>query len=422
MDVAEPDFPRSDGDNPSIQTYSVSKQETTGITAGVLELAINEQTVSSPTEDASIAQTIPPSPARLPAEYSNVSSRDRGYPEDEAKLDRNALRKKRRLWVRNQVTGARTTEQVDYEAESRLPDKGPCWVCARRNLSQICPQLVSRQANPKIIIEDHLKAAVFAAEAANPSWNPNEQRVVFYTDMAAQNGAKHDVSVAGAGVTYRRIPEDDVSDWSDALYGILGTNRPDKAELYAIGMALQIALVELQTICEWLGNSEEQSEITAPTVIIITDSQASLYFIHDYVWQGTIPPMFSPEIFFRLMLPLARLQELKVPVYFHWVPSHTAIEGNCRADALAGRASKWTTESFPERMYQTSLNCEVIEIRGTTGQAYVPVYGKGLVKGASKRRKRSKRKVYSMLAKQIDGMQSKWVSDQFSQSYQPGST
>ncbi|KAF2995153.1 hypothetical protein E8E14_000077 [Neopestalotiopsis sp. 37M] len=287
----------------------------------------------------------------------------------------------------------------------------------KRGQFKVCPQVAMPDANPRVIIEDHLDAAFYAAEAVNPSWRSGQHRLVFYTDMAAISGSGNDPSIAGAGVTYKRILGDDTSDWIDSSYGIMGTNRPDKTELYAIGLALEVAATEAEKTCK---------DMPPIPTVVLTDSHAAIYYIHDYIWRGTIPSMFSRDTFDRLMLPILRLQELNVPLDFHWVPSHTDVEGNCRADALAGAASQWTLSRFPSMAYQTRFECQVVQIPDIKEQTYISVRGTRPPQRESRPNHQSaksvQRQAYADFASQIQGMQAQWISDQLAESYRPPET
>lgn len=229
-------------------------------------------------------------------------------------------------------------------------------------------------------------------------------------------------SLAGIGVTTRCVMDGEASAWLDASYGIIGSNRPDKVELYAIGLALEIAVGELQSISDRLYRLGSHSEVEATTVLIMTDSQASLYFIHDYTLNGKTPPMFARETFIKLMQPMTKLKELRALISFQWVPGHTNIEGNSRADCLAGKASKWTSERCGRRRYQTSLDCEVIEIRDLTDRRILRIpknIPTKCTKATLPDSKVLKGAFRANLAGQIEGMQAEWVADVISESYRP---
>lgn len=340
--------------------------------------------------------------------------------EDELRLSLYAARQRKREWVQDQLISARQSGQLQSDLEAHKPDEGFCWICARRGKFEFCPQVWSNDAKLRITIGDHVSAAFFAAEASNPAWKPENERLVFYTDMAAVSGTRHDPSIAGAGVTYRRILDKTGSDWFDALYGLIGTNRPDKSELYAIGLALKIAAAELRAILdESCGLGQQADAHRAPAVVLITDSQAALYYIHDFIWKGAIPSMFSKQTFLDLMHPLDRLRELGGPVDFHWVPSHTSVEGNCRADSLAGEASRWVLTKFQDRIYDTLLDCEVVRVRDTLPSALICHPNTVPDQTRRERSGPSKTNTYTMLAKQIEGLQAQWIADQKALEYRP---
>ncbi|KAH8195913.1 hypothetical protein TruAng_009926 [Truncatella angustata] len=334
-------------------------------------------------------------------------------PQDDDTRDTHAFRKRRREWIQQQLASVQKSGQLPSSLEYRQVDESCCWICARRGQFKFCPQVSSKDYNPRIIIEDHLSAAFFASEVANPRWQPGKQRLVFYTDMAAINGTGHDPDIAGAAVTYKSIlgnGGDGVSSWSDASYGIIGSNRPDKVELYAIGLALEIAVSQIQTTLH--------DPTVHPTVLIITDSQAALYFIHDFMWQGTIPFLFSQETFANLMKPISTLNENNIPIEFHWAPSHTDIEGNSRADKLAGAASNWTLSRIPRKHRRKLLTCHVIRIPSSTHSWSVPVSS---IIAMEPRRVFLERSPRSLAAEQIEAMQAEWISDQMADVYRSSS-
>lgn len=265
--------------------------------------------------------------------------------------------KQRSAWIQAELSKARESIVPVPQEERTDQTEELCHVCISRGAFKVCPQMLSRRTNPRIYIEDAVNAALFASEVAKSEWRPSDQRIVLYTDAAAINGTRNDPDVAGAAVSYRSILGGQVSPWTDASYSILGTNDSTKAELYAIGSALDLALGELQAMCGGQGAS-------LPTVTVLSDSKSSLYYVHDFVWQNSTPRIFRPADFDRsVRRPLSQLRDFGVQVEFHWVPGHAMVEGNCRADAAAGRASEYTVSQYPEASYRNSSISQVIRIQ-----------------------------------------------------------
>jgi ribonuclease HI len=272
-----------------------------------------------------------------------------------------AYLRQRNAWIQAELTRTQDESSAAILDEEQ-PDtvEALCHVCASRGGFTICPQVLSTKTNPQIHIEDTIEAALYANQVASPTWRPLERRMVMYTDAAAINDVKNGPCVAGAAVSYQLILAGSVSPWVGVSYSIIGTNDSTKVELYAIGSALDLAAREIQTM------GAEQKALL-PSVVVLSDSKSSLYYLHDYIWQNSTPRILSSTDFARyLSRPLSQLRDLGVWVEFHWVPGHAMIEGNCRADTAAGLASRYTISRYPEALYKKLPSCHVFRINEDT--------------------------------------------------------
>ncbi|KAI0170521.1 hypothetical protein BJ166DRAFT_197431 [Pestalotiopsis sp. NC0098] len=269
-------------------------------------------------------------------------------------------------------------------SEVDMDEKPPCGICNQISGPHNCPQVASSSANPKFIVKHYLDAAFFAAEVANPNWMPNKPRLVFYADGSGARGKKNS-RVAGAGITYKRVSNGNVSDWTDSSRGIICTTRADPSELYAVWLALKAAVNELEATHKSSREAEEQDDQATLRLLFITDSQSAMLDVHDYISSGTIAKGFSRDTFRELMQPLIRLKEFNVPFEFHWVPGHMGIEGNSRADALATVAARWTLSRLSSIAEPAHSEYQVVQIPKLDEQALVNLLGSQKYKRAAEK-------------------------------------
>ncbi|KAI1859636.1 uncharacterized protein JN550_011944 [Neoarthrinium moseri] len=345
-------------------------------------------------------------------EIDSVSLSKYGDFLDEADFVARATRDQRRAWVRANLALDTASRDPSHISSDRGSRDAFCWICARRGLFRTCPQMLSPEINPKITIADHVGAAVFGNDVADPGWNPENKRIVLYTDAATKNGNEDGPGIAGAAVTSRFLGQGPPS-WSNASYAIIGTHHSHKAELYAIGLALDIAACEIQRMVDdsrrrgFQDGNQERPEF--PSVIIMTDSQSSLYYIHDFTWQDTVPEIFSDDTFTNLMGPLKWILQLGVRVRFHWVPAHTNVDGNCRADAAAKAASVESMKFYSVLADQGSRDCHIVNIQG---------HPHGEPNGDDSPFSKPKPRIYAKVATQIRALEINFINKTYRDRYQ----
>ncbi|KAK6216007.1 hypothetical protein LQW54_003982 [Pestalotiopsis sp. IQ-011] len=318
-----------------------------------------------------------------------------------------------------------------FALQIKMDNGLPCGICNQLPGFRTCPQVVSSTANPRFIVQHPTDAAFFAAGITNPNWMQDKPRIVFYTDGAA---TKHDTRpslTAGAAITDKKISQGNASDWADSSCGIVGTTRSDPSELYAVGLALETAANELEATHKSSREAEEQGDQASLRLLFITDSQAAMQDVHNYIYRGKIPKKRSRDDFLPLMRPIIRLMDFNVTFEFHWVPGHKGIEGNVRADALAGLASKLTLSRLPSIADNVQSEFQVLQIPEPDEQAGINIVGsqpsgnaselfKVLVPQAAKCNSAPKKKqrkavgfekgsAYANMAVNIHELQAQWV-------------
>ncbi|KAF3024902.1 hypothetical protein E8E14_012680 [Neopestalotiopsis sp. 37M] len=138
-------------------------------------------------------------------------------------------------------------------------------------------------------------------------------------------------------------------------------------------MALDIAVKELEMTHRNISQPEGQNDMSSLRVLLMTDSQTALDYVHDYGWRGKIPKIISRDAFLQLMHPIVRMKELSIPFEFHWVPGHMDTEGNDRADNLAVVATRWTRSRLPSIAEETRSECHIVQITDPEQQAYTNI-------------------------------------------------
>jgi len=142
------------------------------------------------------------------------------------------------------------------------------------------------------------------------------QTLVGFTDGSANPNP----GPSGAGAyIYSTTPNDT---WDDEALVALGKGSNNLGELWAIGMALQMALRRI---------------LAAPdsyeTLMIFTDS----IFARSCILGEWMSPKYKALVE-AIQLPLSHLNTI-ITVGIEWVPAHVGIDANEHADFLAGQGS-----------------------------------------------------------------------------------
>lgn len=185
----------------------------------------------------------------------------------------------------------------------------------------------------RVEIDDRLTAKRIAIdEYVSPE---RLNRFVVWTD------ASHTSDANGIAIVWRKNPA--INIWSHLVFKLDPIFCNNTAEFFAISEAVKLAVQRLQ------------GGVRVSKLIIYTDSQSALLWIRDY--HTKIP---NQRCKFPRQFELAKLKEnvnklsnTGAEVIFRWVPGHSAVSGNVRADRLAARAARSSTGSshFPRLQY-----------------------------------------------------------------------
>ncbi|RYO83960.1 hypothetical protein DL766_001001 [Monosporascus sp. MC13-8B] len=200
---------------------------------------------------------------------------------------------------------------------------------------------------PITVIQTEFRARGCAIRAVEPV-EFLENRMVFYTD--ASFFIKRGLQGAGAAVTYRCFPEGpkDVT-WRDESYGIIAAPNVAQdvhtGDMFAISRALKIAADKTP------GYSQHPTWTTRPNrfgIYIFTGSQRSLRTIRSYLAGDCSPAdLLNNQASAEIPGLLEYLSICDALIEFHWVPGHSGIIRNDRADRLARDAARVAQQLAP---------------------------------------------------------------------------
>lgn len=177
-------------------------------------------------------------------------------------------------------------------------------------------------------------------------------RIVLYTDGSAKRGRSRGVPRTAA-VTYQLLyggsADARAAPWHDRAYGILGVRGAHEAEVVAVAEALGAVEQEVRAYVQ--GRAAHAAAAAAPPrllVLLFSDSDYCLGVLDKMLvamraqkpFTGRDSTVGQLEADLRRLGEYLRSTDLPVHLEFRCIKSHSEIEGNDRADALA-------TEAFP---------------------------------------------------------------------------
>lgn len=196
--------------------------------------------------------------------------------------------------------------------------------------------------SPTFEHRDEWAAVQRASRLMNPESLHKRPRLVFWTDGSAKDHSAQ-FSAFGSAITYKR-PYGNDQQWVDFAYKIFGAGRVLNTELFAIAMALRIASQEAQLYPDGSASLQEpgatEGEEVLPKVYILTDWAEGLTWIKRSIAGAPVKNEISAAIMQIIQQALDSLGHVGVLVRLCWVPGHVGLDGNTRADLLAGAARK----------------------------------------------------------------------------------
>ncbi|KAL2756724.1 hypothetical protein ACRALDRAFT_1080861 [Sodiomyces alcalophilus JCM 7366] len=205
-------------------------------------------------------------------------------------------------------------------------------------------------------------------EEPSPTRNPPAPLII-WTDASAPIPNPRDPLAPSAAATSYKCPTPGRGiprwKWKEHAFAILGgLHDPHTAELLAILEALRLAVREWDAR-KWDSDAgagygdedydEDYEETDGPftALRLFTDAQNVLLWLHHPATAPSRVGDIDVAVIIDSVLDVtAQLCSRCVRVEFHWVPGHTGVEGNERADRAAKKARKHLTSRRERERYQ----------------------------------------------------------------------
>lgn len=215
----------------------------------------------------------------------------------------------------------------------------------------------------QIIVEAREDATRTAATTTNSTATDGSRQLVFFVDGSRFTNVKDkrkrkapaSGKAAGAAVVYQT----DIKAWEERTFNFSDGHKSKSTEMAAIAEGLAIALSQVLLL------DGDQSK-SIGRVIIFTDCQAAMFRIERFRCTSLSERRLRSDPIVRKLVTRSQyLRGLGVEVEIRWVPAHSGVEGNIRADAAA-RSAAWRLPGIAEGVYLDE-GLRVIEL-GLEGQ------------------------------------------------------
>jgi ribonuclease HI len=241
---------------------------------------------------------------------------------------------------------AHERQQEEFRKQN-LPSCEGCDLCSATKAREIekairdshvpFSQRQEHKQSPHSKLRQYLKKNLFEAdivitpkqialtEVANEvDLGAEQDRSVYWTD-----GSRLKDSCCGIGVAYRSSTET----WAELSWSVRGSIKTHVLEIYAIAKALEIARERCRNV---------EAEQRPSSVCIYSDCSGALeYFLQiGQTLAGLRRLPCGEELVGPGILAAEELSALKIAVELRYVPGHTGILGNVKADRAARRGAK----------------------------------------------------------------------------------
>jgi ribonuclease HI len=201
---------------------------------------------------------------------------------------------------------------------------------ARRELALLRSTAELHFLGDVTIVQSRDDAIAAARNACRPSPECTEKELVFYVDGSSfyKRGKRNARKCAGAAVVFQA---DDGQDWQERVFPLPSKSDASTAEMAAISEGLAVALS--QTLIQPAGIRK---------VVIFSDSQEALGRVNKLRQHTFSEEWLRGELNSVLRKLITRSQyfgKLGISVELRWVPAHSGVEGNTRADTAARSAA-----------------------------------------------------------------------------------
>lgn len=181
-----------------------------------------------------------------------------------------------------------------------------------------------------VVIQSRDDAILAARESSRPSSTCAEKELVFYVDgsLFFKGGKRNAKRCAGAAVVFQAA---DGQDWQERVFYLPPESDTFAAEMAAISEGLAVALSQTLThpadVCK---------------LVVFSDCQEALSRVNELRQHTFSEEWLQSERNSVLRKLITRSQyfcKLGISVELRWVPAHSGVEGNVRADRAARSAA-----------------------------------------------------------------------------------
>lgn len=183
-----------------------------------------------------------------------------------------------------------------------------------------------------VIIQPRDDAILAAREASRPRSNKcAEKELALYVDGSSfyKRGKRNAKRSAGAAVVFQA---DDDQSWQERVFSLTRESDAFTAEMAALAEGLAVALS--QTLTNPAGIHK---------VVVFSDCQEALSRVNDLCQCTFSEEWLRSELNSALRKLITRSQYFRrigISIELRWVPSHSGVEGNIRADRAARSAAE----------------------------------------------------------------------------------
>lgn len=182
-----------------------------------------------------------------------------------------------------------------------------------------------------VIIQSRDEAILAARESSLARSECAENQLVFYVDgsLFFKRGKRNAKRCAGAAVVFQA---DDGQDWQERVFSLPRESDTLAAEMAAIAEGMAVALSQTLT---------QPADVRR--VVVLSDCQEALSRINELRHRTFSEEWLCSELNLVLRKLITRSQyfsQLGISVELRWVPAHSGVEGNVRADRAARSAAQ----------------------------------------------------------------------------------
>lgn len=239
---------------------------------------------------------------------------------------RTEKKKERRLGRSDRAIAASLAQHISSIAETNRKSN------ARRELALLRCTAELRFLSDAIIVQSRDDAIIAARKACQLSPKCPEKELIFYVDGSSfyRKGKRNARRCAGAAVVFQAGDGQDCR-WQERVFPLPSNSDASIAEMAAISEGLAVALS--QTLLRPTGVRK---------VVIFSDSKEALNSVNE-LRQHTFSEEWlrgKPNSVLRKLITRSQyFGRLGISIELCWVPAHSGVEGNTRADTAARSAA-----------------------------------------------------------------------------------